>query len=723
MQRDDEGLRRKLLLTYRGEAEDHVRELRSGLMGLEKPAAGALPGILETVFRAAHSLKGAARAVNERETENLCQALESALAGLKRAGTAPEPPLLDTLLAALRALEGLTACAGDKPAELLRTAAEMTAGLENATAARGAAVPAARPAAQTATGVTESEPASENVRVPLATLESLLRQTEEMLASKLSAGQRCGELKTLLAEVSRLVRDWPVARSPGEEGPFEGLRGRLRALEKGGRALLQAMEQDQRALAARIDLLHEEMKQTMMLPFSTLVEGFPLFFREVLRSQGKEADLVMEGAELSADRRILQEMKAPLLHLLRNSVDHGIEKPEERLKEGKPARGRVSIAITKREGNKAGITIRDDGGGIDAVRVTAAAARLGLLDSETLERGGKAAAEALIFRSGVSTSPIITSISGRGLGLAIVRDKVERLGGSVAVKSAPGGTAFSITLPLTVSTMRGVLVETGGEVFAVPLAQVERVGRAGPGDLRTVEGRPAVSSGGRELPLGELGTALGLPPPRSGGRGKYAQFVVAASGGARQAFLVDEVLTEQELLVKGLDEPLSQSRGASGAAVLGSGRVVAMLNMRGLMEGGAAAAPAPAAGKPGPERKRRVLVVEDSVTSRTLLRNIFEAAGYEVRTAVDGAAGFELLRSYRCDLVVSDVDMPRMNGFELTGRIRKDRDLSALPVVLVTALESDRDRERGIDAGANAYLVKSRFDQSDILEIAGRLIR
>lgn len=731
MEKNGEEFRKKLLATFRGEAGDHIRELGSGLLKLEAPDFSGTPaGILETVYRAAHSLKGAARAVDEREIEAVCQALESVLGGLKKDNTALGAALLDVLLEAVRTLEELASCAGTeaKPPALLRKALETAARLETVRqpgpiGARPEAAGEPRPRAAESAGAEPrpaSPPAAENVRVPLAALESLLRQTEEMLACKLASSQRCGDLKDLAAGIGLRRKEWAAAR-PGTGTEFmETLRDYLTGLEKAGNALRQAMEHDQRALASRIDRLHGEMKRTMMLPFSTLLEGFPLFLREMLRGQGKDADVILEGTELAVDRRILQELKDPLLHLARNAADHGIEKPEARLEKNKPPRGKIVISVSKKDGNKAEIVIKDDGAGLDAAKVAASAARLGLLDAEAAGKADPALAGALIFKSGVSTSPIITSLSGRGLGLAIVREKAERLGGTAEVRTGPGETAFRVEVPLTVSTLRGILVESGGEVFAVPLSQVERVGRALPGELGTVEGKAVLHTGGRTLPVSELCGTLGLAGTPGGKAG--GQFLVAVSGGERAAFLVDQVVMEQELLVKGLGAPLSKVRGAAGAAVLGSGRVVALLNMRDLIETGTGAA-APRAADPaeGRKRKKTVLVAEDSITARTLLKNILEAAGYEVKTAVDGAAAFELLRSVPCDLLVSDVDMPRMTGFELTARLRADKELADLPVVLVTALESDADRAKGIDAGANAYIVKSRFEQSDILEIIGRL--
>ena len=334
----------------------------------------------------------------------------------------------------------------------------------------------------------------------------------------------------------------------------------------------------------------------------------------------------------------------------------------------------------------------------------------------------------LIFRSAVSTSPLVTDISGRGLGLAIVREEVEKLGGLVRVETERDvGTSFRIALPLMLATFRGILVEASEQVFAVPTVNVDRVLRIAKNEIRTVENRETISVNERAVPLVRLDDALELPKKHTDGEDSRAILaLVLGAAEERIAFRVDEILDEQEVLVKSLGKQLARVRNIAGATVLGSGKVVPILNAPDLIKSAVSSAPAAAGATPAEiaeeTEKKSILVAEDSITSRMLLKNILESAGYHVKTAVDGVDALTTLKAEEFDLLVSDIDMPRMNGLVLTERIRTDKRLAELPVVLVTALASREDRERGIDVGANAYIVKSRFDQSDLLQVIRRFI-
>jgi two-component system chemotaxis sensor kinase CheA len=465
-----------------------------------------------------------------------------------------------------------------------------------------------------------------------------------------------------------------------------------------------------------------------MLPFSTLLEIFPKMIRDLSRDQGKEVELVIMGSEVEIDKRILEEMKDPLIHLLRNCIDHGIEKPEERIKNKKQPRGIITIAISQIDSNKIEIYLSDDGAGIDLEKVKKAAVKSGIISEEDRENLPEQEIYSLIFQSEVSTSPMITDLSGRGLGLAIVRERVEKLGGYISVQTEPHrGTVFRLLLPLTIATYRGIIVQAGDQLFAIPIAKVERVMRIKPDEIKTVENRETIVLNGRTIPLVCLTNVLEISRmKKQGGDSHFIPVVILGSAERRIAFSVDKILSEHELLVKSLGKNLSRVRNIAGATVLGSGRAVPILNVSDVMKSAVrltSTSPQAAvtAGVEG-DKKKSILVVEDSITSRMLLKNILEAAGYLVKTAVDGLDAWTALRIEEFDLVVSDVDMPRMNGFDLTSKIRSDKKLAELPLILVTALESREDRERGIDVGANAYMVKRSFDQSNLLEVIQRLI-
>jgi two-component system chemotaxis sensor kinase CheA len=520
----------------------------------------------------------------------------------------------------------------------------------------------------------------------------------------------------------------------------------LEALEAKVRSLREIFEQDQRSLRHMVDDHLEAMKQVLMLPVSTMVQIFPKMVRDLAREQGKEVSLDLRGTEIEIDKRILEELKDPLIHLVRNCVDHGIEKPEKRLSEGKSRGGTLTVTFNAKDSRQVEILISDDGGGIDLEKVRAAAEREGLLTAEAADKLDAQATLALIFQSGLTTSEIITDLSGRGLGLAIVREKAEKLGGSVTVETHPGtGTTFRLLVPLTLATFRGILVKAYQQVFVLPSAHVERALRMNLNEIKTIENHETIRLDGQILSLVKLGEILELTQHNNeagGGEGfgrqrkdkkatvkeaaptGHVPVLILVSAGERLAVQVDEVLAEEEVLVKGLGRQLRRVRNIVGVTVLGGGAVVPVLNVADLMN--SALRPGTVFGTPALEKAsvhtNRVLVAEDSITARTLLKNILETGGYQVTTAVDGADAFTQLRSGEFDLLVSDVDMPRMSGFELTTKIREDKKLAELPVILVTALESRPDRERGIEVGANAYIIKSSFDQSNLLEVIERLL-
>ena len=759
----------KLLATFRLEAEEHLQAIASGLVELERlPSGPQQSAVLERVFRETHSLKGAARAVNQTAIEAVCQAVESILSALKRRELPVSPELLDILHSAAdtlgRSLPTSGAPAGATPtpptAELLQALQKAQKGVfepvfrkrqakpENlATAAESA--PASLP--------TEERPAPETVRISAARLNSLLLEAEEMLAVKAAAGHRLRNLRGLSAQMApwkkerakigadlralqaREAQDSQNGNAPPEvshakngshaarvlafldwnDAYMHSLQARLSRLR-------YLAEREQPALGRTVEQLLDSTKQVAMLPFSSLLNAFPKLVRDLSRDRGKQAELVIEGAEIEADRRVLERLKDPLMHLLRNCIDHGVEAPEQRVERGKPRAGRITIAVSTRDGDKVEVSVSDDGAGIDAAQLAAAATRRGMLTAEKAGELKPAEILALAFESDVSTSPIITEISGRGLGLAIVRERAETMGGRVSVETQREvGTTFRMLLPITLSTFRGVVVAVNKRLFLVPIVHVERVLRATPEEIKTVENRETVRVDGQPVSLARLGTVLGLGQANKiRPANEKLPALVLRTAENRIAFLVDEILYEQEVLVKPLGRQLSRLRNVAGATVLGDGTLVPVLNAPDLVKsavvgsGTGAAQPSQAA----PAKPKSILVAEDSITARTLLKNILEMARYRVQTAVDGVDAFTALRSGDFDLLVSDIEMPRMDGFDLTVKVRADKKLSELPVVLVTALDSREDRERGILVGANAYIVKKSFDQSNLLEIIRRLV-
>lgn len=777
---------KKLLATFRIEAEEHLQAVSSGLLVLEKaqhPQEQVKD--VENIFREVHSLKGAARAVDRREIETVCQRMESVFALWKRGELSISVDLFDVLYQAVDVLQKLlaglntdgpvseklpmhslleqleevpykfrAASQSVEPESAMDSSVQKPKASPEGESPLHPSAPQLQEKAESGVDVVRSVPhtAVDTVRVPASKLDDLLRQSEEMISFKMGTRQRAVDLDGIAAMFASWLKEWskvdPEIRFALKMGdPQMGLRGaetrnpspriaefldwNLNTIKSIGvrlGALSDAAHADHRAASVMVDGLLDDIKEILMLPFSSLLEPLPKLVRDLSREQRKQVDLVVRGGEVEVDKRILQELKDPLIHIVRNCVDHGLEMGEERTKKGKPLRGTVSITIRQKDSSKVELVIADDGAGIDLSKVRAAAVKNGVVSNEDVESLAEEDVQRLVFKSGLSTSPIVTSISGRGLGLAIVQEKVEKLGGTLRFESrADYGTVFRISLPITLATFRGVLVRVAERIFVVPTTQMEKVERVAKEDVKTVENRDTVRVGGNVVPLVSLRKVLEIPERRRNGSDSlHLTVMLLKAAGGRIAFGIDELVSEQEVLVKSLGKQLARVRNISGATVLGNGVVAPILNVSDLLKSAArisgAIAHAPVESRVTASGGRSILVVEDSITARTLLKNILEAAGYQVTTAVDGMHGFSALQTASFDLVVSDVEMPRMDGFALTAKIRSTAAFRDLPVILVTALESAEDRMRGVEVGASAYLVKQSFDQSNLLDVIRRFI-
>lgn len=769
MGKSKDDFRKRLLSTFKIEAHEHIKTLSSGLIELEKnPSAEVQTDIVETIYRSSHSLKGAARAVNMTDIETICQSLEGVFAVWKQGRIQRSSVLFTTLHHTIDIIGTLlssidTGAVSAEKTQISKLIQDLSL-FENVGERKGEVTEAETPHTTTTSTpaasssrehqfVKKQPHASETVRISTAKLGSLMLQAEEMLNAKLMASHHYTNLHdvvSLLEELKNKCKKMhldtlPARLSFGKKhhahekdvGVTQFLRQQefvdwththINSIEDKLASLIKSSRQYNKILDRMVNNLLDDMKKAMMLPFSTLLEGFPLLIRNISHEQGKEVDLVIHGEGIEIDRRILEEIKDPLIHLARNCVDHGIEEPSERMKHKKQSRGIINITISHINGSKVEMLVSDDGSGIDAGKIKRTAVKNGIISQAEADTLNEQALLSFIFRSGFSTSPIITDISGRGLGLAIVREIIEKLGGSISIETRlHTGTTFRILLPLTIATFRGVSVRAANRVFIIPSTHVEQAARIKNDEIKTVENKETISLNGRTVPFVRLERALELsPPPKKENSRIFTAVLVLCFAEKRIAFGVDEMLNEQEVLVKGLGKQLSRIRNIAGAAILGTGKPVPILNVSDLIKSAVKASipvtPPATLARESDVKRKSVLIAEDSITSRILLRNILESAGYTVKTAVDGIDAITLLKTEDFDLVVSDVEMPRMNGFDLTRKIRDDKKLADTPVVLVTALESREDRERGIEVGANAYIVKSSFDQSNLLEVVRRLI-
>ena len=726
-------IKTRLLATFRVEAAEHLQAITANLLALER---GLSPEqtreVVEATFREVHTLKGAARSVSLTDVEALCRGCESILSRITHDQLALTQSVVSALDEAVDVVARLMS--GD---ETVGSAHRLIERLEYAAAGPApetvAAVRAPMPPVESPVSPAAGLQFSGTIRLATATLDTLLLQAEELIVPKLAAGQRVGEARVLVERLAGCRS--ALSRATGSQVVTAEVTKDLRALEANAREMLHQLTRDERTLSGVVGGLQERMRGVRLTAASIVLDLFPRMVRDLARESGKPVEWVAQGTEMEVDRKVLEEIKDPLIHLVRNAIDHGIEPPEVRAHAGKPPRGRVGVTFGAIEGNRIEIRVDDDGCGIDPAQVSEAAVRTRLLTFEAAHSLSDEEALALIWRSGLSTSPIITDVSGHGLGLAIVKDRVDRLGGRIRLETHRGrGTTVWMEVPASIATFRGLLVRAGGQSFLIPTEAVERAIRVAPNEIDHVEGREAIRWNGRSLSLVRLTDLLDLAPtPTLQAPGSSLQLptpvrrqpcVVTTVGEESLGLLVEEIEGEREVLVKELTAPLVRVRNVAGAGLLGTGRVALILRPADLLKS-ARRSPRPVARASVAHeitRQPLILVVDDSITTRTMEKNLLEAAGYQVRVAVDGVEAWTLLKTEAFDLVVSDVDMPRMDGLDLTAKIRSDPKMADVPVVLVTALESREDKERGIEVGANAYLVKSSFDQTNLLEIIRRLL-
>jgi two-component system chemotaxis sensor kinase CheA len=770
-----EELKRQLMATFQAELEEHLGTLNRGLLALEEGRPGEEKEVLlADLFRATHSLKGAARAVDLRDIEAIAHRLEDVLGAVQRAEIALTAELFDLIFRAVDILREAMAAYLQGTGLLPEVREELLGRLEatrrgESTSAKAGEIPAAPVPSQPPAPLPVPEPVSvpspllatplamdeETIRVATEKLDRLMDGMGELMVARMRTEQRLLELRALWQRLARWEKDWRLVRThyrraqrqPGEReaameaSPYASAGAdldwvplldflavneqHLKALSAEMNDLQRSFAGDRGHLTLLADNLQDEVRRMRMLPIATLFDPFPRMMRDLARERGKEVSLEIEGADTEVDRQVLEMMKDPLVHLLRNALDHGIESPAQREAAGKPRRGTVHLRAAQK-GNTIVLEVADDGAGINLEAVRRAAVGQGLVTA--LEASGLDTQETiqLIFRLGLSTKVEVTDLSGRGVGLDVVRQNLERLHGLVQVDTAAGqGTTFTLTLPLTLATSQVLLVRAAGQLVALPTTTVERILRVPATDVGRIEGKPAIRSNGRPLPLVPLDQVLELPhsdtilAPE-----QRLPVVILGIAERRIAFRVDSLEGTQEVVVKSLGRQLRRVRNVAGATILGTGEVVMILNVADLVKSAqetpAAAAPLPVEVQEPP--RRRVLVVDDSITTRTLEKNILENSGYRVWVAADGEEAWALMQSEPLDLVVSDIAMPRMDGFVLTEQIRGDERFRDLPVVLVTSLESQRDRQRGLEAGADAYITKSAFDQQNLLEAIEHLI-
>ena len=755
-----------LLELFRMEAEGQVRHLTEGLLRLESSAG--TPDVLDGLMRAAHSIKGAGAIVGLDVIVRLAHAMEDAFTATQAGGLDLHPVSIDVLLGGV---------------DLIAQAATLTeANMQHWMAAHGADIDAAVLAIRTLNALAaESDLEAPGGGGPVDVGAGSAEGEDDRAEDQAVAGARAGAIPTIPADI--VTDPAPVPRGPLRAGVATD---ELLALASETRinahklvifnASLQRFKRQQAAMLASLQQLHEAIadsgdarliersaqalaraeplklllrehmadadtheRRAMLLstrlvdqvlglrmcPFGEGVHAFPRMVRDLARKLGKQVQLIIEGGDTPVDRAILARIESPINHLLRNALDHGMEAPDERLAAGKPALGTIRLSARHRGGMLA-IDVRDDGRGIDLERLRGAVIARAMGSPSMAAALSPAELMEFLFLPGFSMKESVTEISGRGVGLDVVQQVVREQNGTVRVETEPGlGFRTAITLPLTQSIVRALVVGVQGEAYAVPIAKVERVLRVPQGAVHTLENKQFFELDGvhHGLVAATQVLELGQPVPSA-----ELAVVVIGAGAARYALVVDTISGEQSLTVQSLEPLFGKLRNVASGALLDDGSPVLLLDVADLLlsidkllDAGALQQPA-RQGEADAHAAARILVVDDSLTVREMERKLLAARGYRVDTAVDGMDGWNMARSGNYDLLVTDIDMPRMDGIELVSLVRQDARLQNLPVMIISYKDRPEDRARGMNAGADYYLAKGSFHDTTLLDAVFDLI-
>ncbi len=749
---------------FREEVRAHAATLNQGLVDLDH--GPATPQKIEPLMRAAHSIKGAARIVNIDQAVQLAHAMEDAFVAAQDGRIRLNPDDVDALLRGTDLLAGLSQVREADVATWSASHATEVATLKERfrLMAQGPSAPTAvtsvvaasesptlmpAPAVSSPPATAEAPPAATPIEEapppapPAEKAEGVVRVTAQSLNRLMGlAGESLVQarwldpfatallkLKKQQDHLAAVLDGLTRAAAAGRPDQVQSLAAEARQQSKRcGEVLAERMREFQEHAAQAEDLnsrLYREVIASRMRPFADGTHGFPRLVRDMARRLNKLVRLEIEGQATEVDRDVLEALEAPLTHLLRNAVDHGIEPPEQRTAAGKPETGLIRLEARHRAGTLA-ITAADDGGGIDLERLRNRVTERGLATAELARTLTEPELLEFLFLPGFSTAGAVTEYSGRGVGLDVVQTMIRQVGGSVRISTRSGrGTTFQLQLPITLSVLRAVVVDIGGEPYAFPHHHIDRLLRVPPAEVRSLERRQFLTVDGRNVGLVLAAQLLGLPsvPPA----GDALPVVLLSDATGYYGLIVEAFRGEQDLVVRPLDPRLGKVANISAAAILDDGTPVLIADIADLIRSMDQFIQANSLRRCDREEqtateRRRVLVVDDSITVREVERQLLRNQGYDVAVAVDGREGWNMVRAEHFDLVISDVDMPRMSGLELVQAMRSDPALRQVPVIIVSYKEREEDRLRGLEVGANYYLTKSSFHDNTFLQAVTDLI-
>lgn len=719
----------EFLPDFQNEARQNLRRLENGMLMFENQSYDR--NILDDLLRAAHTIKGSARMMGYDHVSTLAHAIEDVLVLFQADRLVPNSANIDVLLNGLDSVRQIVELPPGTPIEIGPVLEELqgltdvdredlsSAAARPSTSKMPTGLAAEAPTPPPTTSLPSAPITGEDwVRVSTAKLDELLRLMGELVLVSQQTEQLQRDLVAYLNQMRAFNRE--ITTNPA-------LNARFRPLMGGADQLRRQVTRIGRELSATRDALEDEVVELRLVPMAELFATLPRAVRDLGRTTGKDINLTITGENTRIDRQMLQALNEPMVHILRNAVDHGIEPADERETYGKPAAGNIRISVTRR-GTRIVIQVRDDGRGISAYALRRSAVNKGLLTQAQADAMTDTEALELIYASGLSTAAYITETSGRGVGMGAVRAALARTGGALSVTTRElEGTAFTIEVPVTLALARVLIVEVAGQRYALPDSSIESVIRLSNGRLRRTARGAFVTYKDRLLPVHSLGGLL---------QHTHLDFdektaIVLQTADDLLAVTIEHVIDERQVVIKPLGKLLDMTDLVLGATFLSDGAVIAILDPNSLqrvVRYDRFSRPLPETDRDGVApppmglQRRRVLVVEDSITTRELERAILYNAGYTVEVAGNGRQALELMSETNFDLVVSDIEMPEMDGYQLCRAMQQTPKFANIPVVLVTSVDNEDAIRRGLESGAMAYITKQEFDAQRLLDAVERLL-
>lgn len=735
----DPELLKQLTATFNIELEEQSQVMTDGLLLLEKNNLDddLYNQTVASIFRAAHNIKGAARSLGIKDIGEIAHHIETLFSAIQKKEIELKPEIINICLAGVDKMR-LAMDAFMNKTLLPFNLEEFLLTLSEVVSAKSSSPAAVKtmPSEKKLEAKAKNKPTQhESIRVSIENLERVSALMEEIQINKITMDEHYLKLSELVNKTKNFNQLWKQTLATLKPH-FQKLDDNIPKLtyacndeiidiQQSLFALHKTLRAKTNDFAILSNSLQDEIRRLRLVPAATLFQTLPLAVRDLAQQLNKSVALDIKGDDVKMDKMVLDGLKDPLLHLIRNALDHGIEEANERHKLGKPDQARISINIID-EGDEILISLTDDGAGIDTKKILETALNKNIIDKSAVSNMNENDILELIFRPGFSTSKTITDVSGRGVGLDVVKTNLVDLKGRVSVKTEINkGTTFYLRVPLTLSSERGLLITAGGQPFVIPTNSVERVSVLMPHQIFDVEGGQAVMLDDHPVSLRHLTDILHLEK-RERAVTERLPIIFIKKSAHLLALLVDEIIGEREMVIKPLQAPLLNITAVSGGTLSGSGQVIIVLNSNDLINTalhmGQVSHINAAETMTSEDARPHILVVDDSITTRTLEQNILENKGYKVTVAVNGSDAWNILQEQKFSLVVTDISMPLMDGFTLTERIKQTQSLQDIPVIIVTSLGSDAEKKRGIEVGANAYIVKNEFESGVLLEMIEQFI-